>query len=495
MQSLIKRAMARLPLIVLVGLPLLTILKTSIVQPLWYDEIYTESIVATGSIRGIWDSLAHGTDLNPPLSYILVRGFFLLFGTSPLSIRLPSVLGYVLMIACLYRIARSWFSRPYAFLAMTFPLVTRAIYYASEGRPYALTLGFSSFTLLCWLRAAERGERRWPLVGMVFGIATSISTHYFAIQIIVPLAVGEFARTLERRKVDYAIWVAMLIGLLPLVWFIPLMRECRSYADSFWSKPSWALLFEFNYRMLKASSAFFAFWFACIALRGLAPVAPRASASHASAFRVHVLAAVIAWAFLPIVAIGMAKTLGSGYTDRYAIVAIIGIALLVTIVSHRVLQGNEFVAYVLVIGLCILFLSIFASLGFVNRSRIAYPRANLTSFLKDENHFEDFPVVMLDPIFYLEMVHDLPREFGDRLIFLGDPNTTESRALKNLSRLIPLQVFDQSTIKDGRKRLIVCSNIWLSAGNKAMAELVNEGARASLGKGYPGLDMFEVILP
>ena len=59
-------------------------------RPLWCDEIFTNVISRAGGPGAIWSALATGTDLNPPLYYLAVRGADALLGPTSLSLRLPS---------------------------------------------------------------------------------------------------------------------------------------------------------------------------------------------------------------------------------------------------------------------------------------------------------------------------------------------------------------------------------------------------------------------
>jgi len=138
-------------------------------KPVWYDEIYTESIARVPRVGDVWSALARGTDLNPPLYYLAVRCADQLTGNARLALRLPSMLGYVLMGACIFLFVARWYPAPYAWLAMLFPLITEAYSYAYEGRAYGLLLGLSALALVCWQEAADGRYRKIALVG--YGLA------------------------------------------------------------------------------------------------------------------------------------------------------------------------------------------------------------------------------------------------------------------------------------------------------------------------------------
>src|ERR1051325_1232310 len=65
---------------------------TPIGRRMWFDELFTYYIAQAPSISQLLDGIAH-VDLNPPLSYILVRFCHKLFGASEVATRLPSTVG------------------------------------------------------------------------------------------------------------------------------------------------------------------------------------------------------------------------------------------------------------------------------------------------------------------------------------------------------------------------------------------------------------------
>src|SRR5450755_3005151 len=69
-------------------------------HPLDHDELYTFYIAQAPTLRQLLD-LTRTIDLHPPLSYLLTRVCFSLFGISAWSCRLPSVLAFLVTTASL----------------------------------------------------------------------------------------------------------------------------------------------------------------------------------------------------------------------------------------------------------------------------------------------------------------------------------------------------------------------------------------------------------
>jgi len=119
------------------------------VKPLWNDELFTYYIARRPGMRGVWDALLTGAEQLPPLFYAITKASAGIFGYTHTGLRLPEILGFWLMSASLYAIARRFASAPYAILAAVFPLITGAFDYAYEARTYGLVLGFCGVALWC----------------------------------------------------------------------------------------------------------------------------------------------------------------------------------------------------------------------------------------------------------------------------------------------------------------------------------------------------------
>src|SRR5262245_33371124 len=126
----------------------------------WYDELYTLYISRAATPGEVWRELAAGADLNPPLCHLLTWASLRLFGESPVSVRLPAILGFALMLLCVHRFVARRCGVVYGWLAVLFLLCSRAFNYAYEARPYALVLGFCGLALVCWQGLTEGRHRR-----------------------------------------------------------------------------------------------------------------------------------------------------------------------------------------------------------------------------------------------------------------------------------------------------------------------------------------------
>jgi uncharacterized membrane protein len=125
--------------------------------------------------------------VHPPLHYLVLRGWFRLFGFGILQARLLSALFSTLAVVVLYVFASYFFSRRTALLSALLLAVSQvAIMFAQEPRPYAqfhfLVLG-SSYLFVRALRE-KRALYWWSFVGLSI---LMLYTDYFSVFVIAAL--------------------------------------------------------------------------------------------------------------------------------------------------------------------------------------------------------------------------------------------------------------------------------------------------------------------
>src|SRR5258708_7274696 len=139
-----------------------------ITRHLDHDEIFTFYIAQSQTLRQLF-KLTHTVDLHPPLSYLLVRMSFAIFGVSAWSCRLPFLLCYLVAARLLFYLLSRLLSPLYGLIAALFLWSTPYAYLAGEPRPYAMLLCFTSLMLVNWYQAAEGEDlrrRRWALAAL-----------------------------------------------------------------------------------------------------------------------------------------------------------------------------------------------------------------------------------------------------------------------------------------------------------------------------------------
>lgn len=385
---------------------------------LWNDELFTLYISRLSSISEVWSALMTGAEQLPPFFYVVTRSSLALFGTSPLSIRLPEVIGFWILSVCLFRFVSKRTTALYGFLAMLFPLVTEAYRYAYEARPYGLVLGFSGLALICWQAAAEGDRRKLWLAGLALSLAAAASCHYYAVFAFLPLAFGEALRSLSIRRLNWPIWLAFVLGATPLIGFLSLIERAMGYSSTFWSKPNWMSIPNF-YAYLLAPAVL-----PLMALVILSAIYPARGPRRQSPRRYsppphHEMAAAFGFMALPFLAVSLSM-LGTGaFTDRYALPAVIGFSIVVAFATNSLLDDRAPVAAILLFSLCAFFLSIGArSFGAIAAVRQA--QAQAIEFLQSEGG-GDLPIAVSDQHTFISLAYYGPPDVASRVVYLADP--------------------------------------------------------------------------
>ena len=157
-------------------------------------------------------------------------------GVGAFALRIPALLGFLLMQVCLFFFVRRLAGERAAAVAVAFPALTATLYYSVEGRPYGVMLGLYALALLCWQACAQREARRgWALVGLALAIAATINAHYFGILLLVPICAAEKWRTLARWKIDWPVCAAIVAGMASFAATLPYLKTAGEFRKNYYN--------------------------------------------------------------------------------------------------------------------------------------------------------------------------------------------------------------------------------------------------------------------
>lgn len=484
------------------GLSLLLALPGAAWKPLGYDELFTFH-VAHLPWRVMLDALKLGVDQQPFPYFAAHRATFFLFGDSALSARLPELLGFVLLCACIYLIVSRRTTPAAALLATAFCWASEAMLYSRDARPYALMTGFTALAVLSWQRLGDAPWRRSWCALLMFSLAAAVSSHYYAVLAVFPLALGELVRSRVRGAWALTTWVAFTGAAVPLLLSYSIISHVMAQlSPSFWAKPQIGFVLGF-YPWLLAPAGLPAA--AIILLSGIAVLSRSVSAlsRHSSAERSTEVSrqpaplaeyvAALGLACLPFLGWMMAAVKTSAITERYVLEAVIGLAVLVGFGCGLALQPA---------ALAGIALAALATTGFerVLETR-ALLRSRTASDVPDLSRYPDLPVVVQDAHRFVSLAHAAPR-LASRLIYIADPDeqgryaafSSVDQGLLLLPRFIPqLRVQGLLPFLDGHRRfLLLWSPTW---SGWLLQKLVHDGARIEVASssGSGGADMLLLV--
>lgn len=407
---------------------------------MWTDEFLTLYIARLPSLREVWAALLTGADVTPLLFFILTRASFFLFGANHISIRLPEMLGFWVMCLCLYQFVARRSSALYGFVALLFPLVTGAYAFAYEARPYGIVLGFTGLALLCWQAVARGYRRHLSLICLGLSLAGALSNHYYAILIFFPLALGEFVRSISLRRIDLPVWLVFgLSAAIPLLLFLPLIRQARVMSSGFWSAPHLRLLHSSYSFMLAPALVALVPALILLAVYLITCPQPPDREPHRTLLS-YELATVIGFILIPVVIFIIAKLFTNAYHERYTLPTVIGLDILLALAAYNLPSGRAIISVVLIISLCGWFL-VAQRTSLMSIDARAQTQEQIIKSIRSEGD-ASLPIADFSLHTFMQLAHYAPEDISARLVYLTDMDAslryfgsdTEDRLMLALGR-------------------------------------------------------------
>jgi len=212
---------------------------------MWNDEFlsfYTDSVATFHQV--ILVQLHHPISLDPPTYHLLSHLCMDILGRKAIALRLPALAGFLLFQLCLFFFVRRIAGDRSAIIAAAIPTLTASFHYSVEARPYGLLLGFYALSLLCWQIATQFDDspantshpsRLLPLIGLALSIALAITSHYFGVLILIPVSLGELSRILIRKRIDFGVLTALILGLASVGLILPFKRALMAYQQHYYT--------------------------------------------------------------------------------------------------------------------------------------------------------------------------------------------------------------------------------------------------------------------
>jgi mannosyltransferase len=189
-------------------------------ESLWLDE--THSIDSAQHTVSEILTVVPMKYVQPPLYFLLLRGWVRLVGDSAVAVRAPSVVFGVAVVAVLFLVGIELrdvaLGLAVAFLAAISYFL---IYYAQEARPYSLLVLLSAASYYFFIRMVRRGEAGKTAVGYAASTVLLLYTHYHA-AFLVLAQLGTVACLWRRlRKVRLRWLVAVAVATLAFSPWLP----------------------------------------------------------------------------------------------------------------------------------------------------------------------------------------------------------------------------------------------------------------------------------
>jgi hypothetical protein len=295
----------------------------------WLDELCTVYLCRLPDLGLVHQAVLHGTDFNPPLFYILTRLANAAFGDGLVISRLPAIVGVWLLCVSLFAMVRRRSGWAPGVVAMLFPLLSQARFYAYEARPHGIVLGLAGLAALAWQRLREPYHRRLWLAVFGASLWASFLTHCYAIALLFPFGAAELYRAWRLRRLDRAVLAVMAAGAaVAVALYIPLLRAYRQHVGAGFFLPSIGSLQQFYISLLAPATLAV---LACLVVSVLGQFFHKARYNELSPdaeWPDGEIALALGFLALPLAGFMLAVVLRGPFIPRYFESAILGVSLL-----------------------------------------------------------------------------------------------------------------------------------------------------------------------
>jgi len=318
--------------------------QTLVSRNLDYDELFTFYIAQAPTLGRLFE-FARTIDFHPPLSYLLVRASFAIFGANTWACRVPFLLTFFVASALLFWLVRRLLSALYGLIAVLTMWSIPFTYLSVEARPYALLLCFTMLMLVGWYAATDgnkSSDRRWALAALATGGAGLLFSHVLGVLCYGTFFAAEIVSFWIRRKADWRLWAALAVPLPATLIDLPLIRNhtAMQFAQAFRITP--LRMFGFYFESMR----YIVTPLVLVALLSL--LWPLFSKKRPTAARPNLPSVGVPFGFLLVsfslipLAIGIffART-GAYFFDRYGIVWLIPLTLVPVLVLGYRTDRNE----------------------------------------------------------------------------------------------------------------------------------------------------------
>ena len=242
----------------------LSVRFNSIAVPvIWYDEAYS-LLLARETPARIWALTA--LDVHPPLYYVLLHYWVMVWGESPFSARALSALADVgTLLLCIKLMSLVATRRATWIAALLLALLPISVRYSQEVRMYTL-LGFwlmgATVALVCWAREPEK--KRLAFIYVMLMVA-AFYTHYCAGLCVFTHWLWWVFSIRRGNSIPARIWFLIngVIVLLFLPWVPSLLEQFAVNPSTNWMPAlSWQSVLVLVWRMVVNHEAenYFLWW-------------------------------------------------------------------------------------------------------------------------------------------------------------------------------------------------------------------------------------------
>jgi hypothetical protein len=409
---------------------------------LWTDELLTYYLARLPAPE-LWAALSNGPEQFPPVGHFAAWLSFRLLGESHVAVRLPSLIGFWMMSLAVFGIVRARADRACAAIAMLIPIGTLAYTYAYEGRPYGLLIGFSALALYFWQRCVRSERTSWDLLGLALCTALALGCHWFGVLLLVPISLGELARSYQHRRVDRALWLVLLAAVATLVLWSPMLENTRRYRTAATvSHVAFDMVWRCYVDLMGTTALSLAALVGASAVARGRPVArtSREFVSFRHSTDLPLGVALAGFLLIPVFGALLSLALAGQYNPRYVLAATVAISVMVGLWVWEV-EPSTWARGVPIILVLVVIANIqcFAHKKAIHERGLVESGASAFALMKvDTARLEErAPIIVTSYHHFNQLVFYSPSSLGNRLYYVPGYSPMSDALLDRSSRWIP----------------------------------------------------------
>jgi mannosyltransferase len=178
-------------------------------QSFWWDEAFSATVATQALPRIVSQSSAY--DVHPPLYYILLHYWVVVFGTSDFAIRSLSVIFGVSAIPMIYVLGRRLFDEEVGIVsALILAILSYNIVYSQEARMYSLMALLALLSMYFFVRFLEKST---VLISFGYVLATTLLVYSHVLGVLMLIAQNVYLVTVlllsKKRTFRLLNWIIL----------------------------------------------------------------------------------------------------------------------------------------------------------------------------------------------------------------------------------------------------------------------------------------------
>ena len=375
--------------------------------PLWYDEFFTLAL-ARMSIGGIWNTLQHGLEPNPPIGYLLSALAYHCSGGQDWAIRLPGILALWTASFLMYRIVRPY---SHAIVAVSILFLTPVLFGTLnflDARPYPLLLLCAVLVVRFWIACDQQGLM--ARLGLAGSLSAALWTHFASTALIASLVLVEIVWCWRAERVRYRVWVTLVLATCTL---LPLVPQIHSFSMMFHGWLTGARVFSAAPSLRTVGHVYIELYLLLLPFTAIcALLRPHGFKSRQAYGQILPVTMLVA---TPIIGYIIVTVSSGAFVSRYCVTAIPGILILYSLIPGQVKSPPNWAPKLLTT----LTLPLYCVL--ISLTLFRLPGSQVGEYLKqiEVSENRNLPVVIADAGIFPAVVYYASAELKPRLLYLG----------------------------------------------------------------------------